>query len=328
MAAGGFREFVAGETLDEDKINDFLMQGMLVFGGTAARGSAIPSPVHGQFSFLTDSDTVAFYDGSDWVEFESGPLAVNFVVVGGGASGGSGDAGGGGAGGYRSSIVGELTGGSAVAEAPAYVIPGTYPIVVGAGGALVNGAVPGNPGNPSAFGPIVSLGGGRGGRNTVGGAGGSGGGGGDRVTVPKAGGPGFPNQGFKGGDCTVTDQAGGGGGAGSAGANGTAGTNNAGGVGISSSVTGSAVTRAAGGRGDVVTGSVASGAANSGNGGDGSNSSDQNSGAGGSGVVIFSVPVGTSISFSGGVTETNSTVGSNRVYVVTAAGPTDTVTIG
>jgi hypothetical protein len=41
MAAGGFKEFVAGETLDEDEINDFLMQGVLVFAGTAARGSAI-----------------------------------------------------------------------------------------------------------------------------------------------------------------------------------------------------------------------------------------------------------------------------------------------
>jgi hypothetical protein len=45
MAAGGFKEFVAGETLDQDEINDFLMQGMLVFAGTAARGSAITSPV-------------------------------------------------------------------------------------------------------------------------------------------------------------------------------------------------------------------------------------------------------------------------------------------
>jgi hypothetical protein len=72
MAAGGFREFIAGETLDEDAINDFLMQGVLVFAGTAARGSAITSPVEGQFAFLKDSDSVEFYDGSAWVPFESG----------------------------------------------------------------------------------------------------------------------------------------------------------------------------------------------------------------------------------------------------------------
>jgi hypothetical protein len=72
MAAGGFREFVAGEILDEEAINDYLLQGVLVFAGTAARGSAITSPVEGQFSFLKDSDSVEFYDGSNWVPFESG----------------------------------------------------------------------------------------------------------------------------------------------------------------------------------------------------------------------------------------------------------------
>jgi hypothetical protein len=34
------------------------------------------------------------------------------------------------------------------------------------------------------------------------------------------------------------------------------------------------------------------------------------------------------VSFSAGVTQTSSTVGSDDVYTVTAAGPTDTVTIG
>jgi hypothetical protein len=77
MAAGGFKEFVAGETLDEDEINDFLMQGVLVFAGTAARGSAITAPVEGQFSFLKDSDTVEFYDSTQWVPLPSGlPSAV------------------------------------------------------------------------------------------------------------------------------------------------------------------------------------------------------------------------------------------------------------
>jgi hypothetical protein len=61
MAAGGFREFVAGEILTEDLINDYLLQGVLVFAGTAARGSAITSPVEGQFAFLktpTSSPTI------------------------------------------------------------------------------------------------------------------------------------------------------------------------------------------------------------------------------------------------------------------------------
>jgi len=72
MAAGGFKEFVAGETLDQDEINDFLMQGVLVFAGTAARGSAITAPVEGQFAYLKDSDTVEFYDSTQWVPLSAG----------------------------------------------------------------------------------------------------------------------------------------------------------------------------------------------------------------------------------------------------------------
>jgi len=95
MAAGGFKEFVAGETLDEDEINDFLMQGMLVFADSTARASAITSPVEGQFSFLTSNDTVEFYDGSAWVELASGvggavvssttgsPTVTSGTVIGG-----------------------------------------------------------------------------------------------------------------------------------------------------------------------------------------------------------------------------------------------------
>jgi hypothetical protein len=51
-------------------------------------------------------------------------------------------------------------------------------------------------------------------------------------------------------------------------------------------------------------------------------------GSGGSGVVIFALPIQASVSFSGGVSHTSTIVGVNRVYTVTAAGPTDTVTIG
>jgi hypothetical protein len=56
-------------------------------------------------------------------------------------------------------------------------------------------------------------------------------------------------------------------------------------------------------------------------------------GNGGSGVVIFSVPTGTNVSFSEGVTEANGgtgeVVGDNTVYTVTATSTdSETVTIG
>jgi hypothetical protein len=48
--------------------------------------------------------------------------------------------------------------------------------------------------------------------------------------------------------------------------------------------------------------------------------------AGGSGVVIIRVPSTRTATFSAGVTQTSAVVGSDRVYTVTAAGVSDTVT--
>jgi hypothetical protein len=45
-------------------------------------------------------------------------------------------------------------------------------------------------------------------------------------------------------------------------------------------------------------------------------------------VVIFTLPLQGLATFSAGVTFSTGTVGINTVYTVTAAGPTDTVTIG
>jgi len=45
-------------------------------------------------------------------------------------------------------------------------------------------------------------------------------------------------------------------------------------------------------------------------------------------VIVFTLPIATTVTFSGGVTQTSSTSGVNKIYTVTAAGPTDTFTIG
>jgi hypothetical protein len=44
-------------------------QQIMVFAGTAARGSAIASPSEGMFAFLKDQDKLTFHDGSDWQDF-------------------------------------------------------------------------------------------------------------------------------------------------------------------------------------------------------------------------------------------------------------------
>ena len=341
MAAGGFRTFVAGETLDEDKINDFLMQGVLVFDDAAARDAAITSPVHGQVAFLKDTDETLFYDGTSWEPLGPGVVPIEYVIVGGGASAGvTTFIGGGGAGGYRSNVVGEKSGGDVDPEPPLFaVVPVTYKLTIGAGGS-------GTVGSDTFFAGFIANGGGSGTSSRIDRlktrASGAGGG---YQTIGPAPGAGLPGQGFNGGDGAPSNTASaGGGGAGQAGANNSGATGGKGGDGISSSITGTATfrggggggagntTAGAGGNGGGGTGAAGgtpsvAGTANTGGGG-GGGSSTANGANGGSGVVIFTAPTNVNVSFSGGVTHTTTTVGDNTAYIVTAAGPTDTVTIG
>lgn len=321
MAAGGYKEFVAGETLDQDEINDYLMQGMLVFAGTAARGSAIGTPVEGQFTYLSDSDSVEFFDGSQWTELSAGGVEFEYLIIAGGGGAGQGDntsrGGAGGAGGYRCSVVGENSGGGDSAEPKVTLLAGiNYTVTIGAGGAgRTAGDNRGAPGNTSAFGPIWSTGGASGGREyqSASGHGGSGAGGGaQNLSVLRYGSPGIPGQGYAGGNMQGSSaNAGGGGGAGGAGAQPTAG------VGVSSSITGTPVTRATGGPGNTNS----SGSSNTGDGG-GSGFGAQLAGNGGSGVVILRYPSSITLTIGAGLTSSTITVGGNKVTTFTAGSDT------
>jgi hypothetical protein len=70
------------------------------------------------------------------------------------------------------------------------------------------------------------------------------------------------------------------------------------------------------------------GTANTGGGGGGGgyNTAVRAGAAGGSGVVILSIPEANTATFSGGVTQTSTTSGGRRIYTITAAGANDTVT--
>jgi hypothetical protein len=60
--------FTAGEVLAAADVNSFLMdQTVMSFAGTAARGSAIPSPVEGMYTHIEDIDSLQFYNGSAFV---------------------------------------------------------------------------------------------------------------------------------------------------------------------------------------------------------------------------------------------------------------------
>jgi len=263
-------------------------------------------------------------------------LRVSYLVVaGGGGAGGGG--GGGGAGGLRASY-GSVTGGGGSAESFLALSIGTnYAVTVGGGGSGGVYRSAGTAGSDSVFSTITATGGGTGaGFNQNTGTildGGSGGGGANAATNP-----GYINggsavtsptvQGYAGGRGHRTAPSwnafGGGGGAASAGGDG-GGTGSTpiggvGGNGLSVSITGSAVTYAAGGVGGAEIGSQSQAApqpVNTGNGGDQVNNANVNitGGIGGSGIVILRYPSSFTIS---GLSGTTTTVGTDSVTTFTS----------
>ena len=285
------------------------------------------------------------------------------VVAGGGAGGGSHRGGGGGAGGYRNSYASETSGRNSSSETDWTIGSGTViTVTVGAGGATSSGnGGTGGVSTISASGQttITSNGGGGGGEYQAAadaGTYGSGAGGGHSDSTVYAGSDGTAGQGFDGGSSGVanaTPQGGSGGGAGANGQNGGTTSATAGGVGLSSSITGSAVFRAGGGgAGSYNTGGYSSGGNGGGGNGASNDASDPHSGVadgsyyypvsgtdntggggggmagggntttygrGGSGVIILRVPLA---NYSGTTTgsPTATTDGSFKVIVFNASG--------
>lgn len=255
-----------------------------------------------------------------------GSSTLSYLVIAGGGSGGGSNGGGGGAGGY-------------LAGTAAPTVGATYTVTVGAGAAGVTGTVRGNDGSNSSFSgtgiSITATGGGGGGSQSGTAAGRSGGSGGGGAYLSGAGGTATSGQGFAGGvGAAFSGNGGGGGGAGQVGGAADSGPNyGKGGDGISSSITGTAVTRgggggaggadrsgaggAGGGGAGGYTSSAVSGTANTGGGGGGGRTSVGTSGSGGSGVVIISSPVA-AVSTTGSPTVTTS--GSNTIYTFTSSG--------
>ena len=220
-------------------------------------------------------------------------LSVEYLVIAGGGAGGVGDAnanaygGGGGAGGYRTNVAGQTSGGGASAESALTISAGNKTVTVGAGGAGASGDNQlGTNGGDSVFDSITSIGGGRGGANSADGSSGGSGGGGKESDG--SGQSGTSGQGYGGGPGSEGGNRGGGGG----GAGGSGGTSSGGG-GVSSNITGSAVTRAGGGGSNGSGGSGGggdggdptgyNGTANTGSGG---GAATEHSGNGGSGLVV------------------------------------------
>jgi hypothetical protein len=77
------KEFESFTRLDASDVNTYLMdQSVMTFAGTAARGSAITTPVEGMVTYLEDSNSLQLYDGSRWTS-AGGVSSGNAIINGG-----------------------------------------------------------------------------------------------------------------------------------------------------------------------------------------------------------------------------------------------------
>ena len=253
-------------------------------------------------------------------------LPIDYLIVAGGGGGGMGSvnnrgAGGGGAGGV---VSGNTTASS--------VSPLSINVGIGGVAAINSSVVASNGGDSWVTGFTTAKGGGGGNSGDGGGNGangGSGGGAGDNNGNFASGGSGL--QGSAGGNNGTSGGCGGSGGGGggktSAGGVGVncGGSNVAGGNGMSSNISGSSMTYAAGGAGGSSVGGVAgsNGAANTGNGGGGAQggthtSSGAAGGSGGSGIVIIRYSDSGGLKATSSVTPTHT--GGYYIYTFTSSG--------
>jgi hypothetical protein len=267
------------------------------------QGNSSPNPVYGTNG---QSVTITYVDATKgWVPTVDDDTTletpqtktVAYLCIAGGGAGPDSYGAGGGAGGFRNSYLSETSGRASASETSLALTPSTvYTITIGAGGSATGDG--GTSGVDSSIAGsditnIVSDGGGRGSMNSsnneVGQSGldgGSGGGAGSSTDGGGDGGTGTAAQGFDGGSPLGTGSgyaACGGGGSGSVGVNvshhSANGTN--GGLGTTSSITGSAVIRAGGGGGSAYAGTVGYGNGGSGNDGGGGDGVQYNSGSAG-----------------------------------------------
>jgi hypothetical protein len=63
----GYKVFSAGEVLTAADVNSYLMnQTVMVFGGTSTRATALPLPIEGMVTYLSDSDSLQLFTGVSW----------------------------------------------------------------------------------------------------------------------------------------------------------------------------------------------------------------------------------------------------------------------
>ena len=78
-----YKVFTNGSVLNASEVNDNLMnQAVITFTNSTARASAITSPVEGMVTYLADTDTYQFWNGSAWTNLTSAGGSGNIIING------------------------------------------------------------------------------------------------------------------------------------------------------------------------------------------------------------------------------------------------------
>jgi hypothetical protein len=92
MAGAGYKLFATGDVLTAAQVNTYLNeQTIMVFADSSARDTALSSAkAEGMFTFLKDSDSLTYYDGSSWVTVDlAGDITGITTAAASGLSGGA-----------------------------------------------------------------------------------------------------------------------------------------------------------------------------------------------------------------------------------------------
>jgi hypothetical protein len=75
-----YKVFTNGSVLNASEVNDNLMnQAVITFTNSTARASAITSPVEGMVTYLADTNTYQFWNGSAWTNLVSSSSGLEFI---------------------------------------------------------------------------------------------------------------------------------------------------------------------------------------------------------------------------------------------------------
>jgi hypothetical protein len=80
-----YKVFTNGSVLNASEVNDNLMnQAVITFTNSTARASAITSPVEGMVTYLADTDTYQFWNGTAWTNLVSSTVGSGNAIINGG----------------------------------------------------------------------------------------------------------------------------------------------------------------------------------------------------------------------------------------------------